>query len=203
MHASFPPIDMNSEFQTDPKRTQKFSQTLTVPTGQFLHFDYSKNLINDEIITALLNRASQCNLSQKIEQMFQGFPINWTENRPALHVALRDLSNLRPEVSNELEKMHILSEQIRTQKWNSQSGTVVPITTVINIGIGGSDLGPAAIYHALKNLNHDDCPSQGKIKIHWVSNVDDCQIASILRECNPQNTLFVHSPLKKPCIMPN
>ena len=154
--------------------------------------DYSKNRINGRTLAYLCDLARECQLSDAIEKMFTGDKINATENRSVLHVALRNRSNtpvlvdgkdVMPDVNGVLEKMKGFSEKVRGGEWKGYTGK--KITDLVNIGIGGSDLGPVMVTEALK--------SYGKkgLSVHFVSNVDGTHIAETLSSLNPETTLFM------------
>lgn len=166
-------IHMRQLFASDPERFERFS----IGLGDLL-FDYSKNRITDETMSLLFNLAEQARLAEAIEAMFNGERINTTENRPALHVALRNRSNrpilvdgtdVMPEVNAVLSQMRRFSEAVRSGDWKGYTGKA--ITDVVNIGIGGSDLGPRMVVHALKPYGHD------RLHVHFVSNVDPTDIS--------------------------
>ncbi len=178
---------MKELFAEDPNRFKKFSLRL----GDIV-VDYSKNRINGRTIAYLCDLARECQLSDAIEKMFTGDKINATENRAVLHTALRNRSNtpivvdgkdVMPDVNEVLEKMKGFSEKIRSGEWKGFSGK--KITDLVNIGIGGSDLGPVMVTEALK--------SYGKkgLNVHFVSNVDGTHIAETLATLNPETTLFM------------
>lgn len=168
-------------FANDPKRFESFS--MQAPE---LFFDYSKHLINSDTIDLLLDLAKQAGLSPAISAMFEGEEINNTEQHPALHVALRSPNKDTPEekaVHTTLTKMEAFVAKIQSGEWTGASGKA--ITDVINIGIGGSDLGPAMAYEALSPCHAD------KQRCHFVSNVDPCHLEQILSDLNPETSLFV------------
>ena len=157
-------------------------------------FDYSKNLITKETMQGLFTLARDCELELWREKMFKGDRINSTEDRSVLHVALRDRSgtplivdgeNLTEKVNNALEQINEFSEKVRTGQWKGYSGK--RIKDVVNIGVGGSNLGPQMVTEALKHY------SDNSVRVHYVSNVDGTQIADILRPLDPENTLFIVS----------
>ncbi len=174
-------------FAEDKNRFKKFS----VKFNDIL-LDYSKNNITGRTMLALVELANECGLPDAIEQMFQGEKINQTENRSVLHIALRNRSNspilvdgknVMPDVNEVLEKMSVFSEKIISGKWKGYSGK--SITDIVNIGIGGSDLGPVMVTEALK-------PYKKKhLSVHFVSNVDGTHIAETLKKVNPETTLFM------------
>jgi glucose-6-phosphate isomerase len=173
-------------FAENPKRFEQFS----------LHFedilvDFSKNRITAETLDLLLALANEMNVPQAIEAMFTGEKINETEDRAVLHVALRNRSNLpiyvdgkdiMPEINAVLERMELFSNRIINGTWLGYTGK--PITDIVNIGIGGSDLGPVMVTEALK-------PYWQGITPHFVSNIDGTHIAEILKKLNPETTLFM------------
>jgi glucose-6-phosphate isomerase len=152
---------------------------LTVDAGDF-YFDFSKNEISSETFQQLIELAEECNLFAGINAMFNGESINETEGRPVLHVALR--SSEREEVKRELEKIRTFSNILYQGSYLGHTGK--PITDVVNIGIGGSDLGPKMITHALR-------PYWKNIRPHFISNVDASQLEEILQGLNPETTLFI------------
>ena len=173
----------------DPNRFDKYSVTL----GDLL-FDYSKNLITEKTLPLLIALAERADLSNKTEAMFSGSIINTTEKRAVLHTALRNRSNkpvffrgqdVMPEINNVLAKMRAFTEQVRSGEWKGFSGKA--ITDVVNIGIGGSDLGPKMVDTALSAYGMDT------LKTHFVSNVDETDIVETLRHLNPETTLFLIS----------
>jgi glucose-6-phosphate isomerase len=153
--------------------------------------DFSKNRIPDEVFEALFQLAQETALPQAIESMFTGQAINQTENRAVLHTALRNRSNspvyvdgqdVMPEVNQMLSQMKAFATQIHQGTWLGYTGK--PITSLVNIGIGGSDLGPVMVTEALKAYQNP------KLKLHFVSNVDGTHIAETLKEVDPETTLF-------------
>ena len=178
---------MRDLFARDPQRFERFSLRL----GNIL-FDYSKNRITEETMSLLLDLARQANLSDKIEAMFNGEKINTTENRAVLHIALRNRSNrpilvdgqnVMPEVNRVLAKMRRFSDAVRSGEWRGYTGQT--ITDVVNIGIGGSDLGPKMVTEALKPYGSSD------LRVHFVSNVDSTDLVETLKSLNPATTLFL------------
>ncbi len=159
----------------DPSRIEKFTIN-----HQDFHFDFSKNEVSSEVFEALLNLAEECELKKGIEAMFSGSAINETENRAVLHVALR--SNNNHEVNKELDKIKRFSNQLHDGSIKGFEGN--EITDVVNIGIGGSDLGPKMVTYALK-------PFWKKITPHFVSNVDAAQMVETLEKLDPKTTLFI------------
>ncbi len=174
-------------FAKDGDRFSKFSATFD---DQML-VDYSKNRITEETLAKLQDLAKECDLASAIKSMFSGEKINRTENRAVLHVALRNRSNtpilvdgkdVMPEVNAVLEKMKTFSEAIISGEWKGYTGKA--ITDVVNIGIGGSDLGPYMVTEALR-------PYKNHLNMHFVSNVDGTHIAEVLKKVNPETTLFL------------
>jgi glucose-6-phosphate isomerase len=159
-----------------------------------LYLDYSKNRITSETISLLLQLADECGLRAKIDALFRGEKINITENRAVLHVALRapkgasimvDGQDVVPEVHAVLDKMANFSERVRSGAWTGHTGK--RIRNVINIGIGGSDLGPVMAYEALKHY------SDRKMTFRFVSNVDGTDFAEAVQDLDPAETLFIVS----------
>lgn len=177
---------IKSLFENDPDRFDKFSITF-----EDILFDYSKNLVDGETIALLVQLARECKLDEAIKAMYKGEKINETENRPVLHIALRNKSNtpiyvdgkdVMPEVNAVLAKMEKFCHAIISGIWKGYSGKA--ITDVVNIGIGGSDLGPVMVTEALKHYkNH--------LNLHFVSNVDGTQLVETLKTLNPETTLFL------------
>ncbi|ENH28276.1 glucose-6-phosphate isomerase [Escherichia coli] len=174
-------------FAKDGDRFSKFSATF----GDQMLVDYSKNRITEETLAKLQDLAKECDLAGAIKSMFSGEKINRTENRAVLHVALRNRSNtpilvdgkdVMPEVNAVLEKMKTFSEAIISGEWKGYTGKA--ITDVVNIGIGGSDLGPYMGTEALR-------PYKNHLNMHFVSNVDGTHIAEVLKKVNPETTLFL------------
>ncbi|MGO3267768.1 MAG: glucose-6-phosphate isomerase [Sphingobacteriaceae bacterium] len=173
-------------FQADPNRFDKFSVFL----GDIL-LDYSKNRVNEETMALLAQLARECKLQDAIDAMFGGEKINETENRAVLHTALRNRSgepvmmdgeDIMPEIRSVLERMRGFSERVISGQWKGYTGN--EITDVVNIGIGGSDLGPVMVSEALKSY-------KTRLNVHFVSNVDGTQIAETLQHLNPSTTLFL------------
>jgi glucose-6-phosphate isomerase len=174
-------------FENDPERGTRYNAEAV---GIFL--DYSKNRITDETLKLLLELAEQRGLKQRIEAMFRGDKINVTENRAVLHVALRapkgqsilvDGEDVVPGVHAVLDKMSAFSEKVRSGAWKGHTGK--RIRNIINIGIGGSDLGPVMAYEALKHY------SQRDLTFRFVSNVDGTDFVEAVRDLSPDETLFL------------
>jgi glucose-6-phosphate isomerase len=180
-------LHMRDLFASDPGRFEKFSLRLND-----ILFDYSKNRITEKTIDLLVELARQANLAEMIEAMFAGEKINNTEGRAVLHVALRNRSdrsilvdgkNVMPEVNGVLEKMRPFSDSVRSGEWQGYTGKA--ITDVVNIGIGGSDLGPQMVTAALAHYSHP------RMRSHFVSNIDGTHLAETLKRVSPQTTLFI------------
>jgi glucose-6-phosphate isomerase len=184
-------IDITSKnlkdlFKADSERFTKFSTTFND-----ILLDYSKNRIDDETVALLIQLAKECRVKDAAEAMFSGERINATENRPVLHIALRNRSNspiyvdgqdVMRDVNKVLDQMKNFCEAIISGSWKGYTGKA--ITDVVNIGIGGSDLGPVMVTEALKSYkNH--------LQMHFVSNVDATHIVETLKPLNPETTLFL------------
>jgi glucose-6-phosphate isomerase len=178
---------MRELFDADPQRFARFSLQFND-----ILLDYSKNRITEQTLPLLHTLAREAQLDQWTERMFSGESINHTERRAVLHVALRNRSarpirvageDVMPEVNAMLAKMREFSEAVRCRKWLGYSGQ--PITDVVNIGIGGSDLGPMMATEALRPYAHHD------LRLHFVSNVDENHINDTLEELKPETTLFI------------
>ncbi len=181
------PLQMRQLFAEDPQRFEHFSLQL-----DDILFDYSKHRITTETRKLLIELAEQSGLADKIGQMFAGAEINCTEQRAALHIALRNRSerpievageDVMPQVRAVLEKMRNFCARVRSGQWLGASGK--PVTDIINIGIGGSDLGPLMVTEALKPYG------QTNLRVHFVSNVDATHLAETLRGLNPETCLFL------------
>jgi len=180
---------MSKLFQQDSQRFEQFS----IKLAPFL-LDYSKNLISNETMSLLFDLARECDVEQWREDMFSGQRINSTEDRAVLHTALRSRSDkpimldgkdIKEDVQQSLNQMKEFSENVRQGHWKGYSGK--RITDVVNIGVGGSNLGPQMVTEALKQY------SDNSVNVHYVSNVDGTQIANVLRPLNPEKTLFIIS----------
>jgi len=174
-------------FEIDEARFSKFSMKI-----KDLLFDYSKNLVTSETLSALIRLAEDCNVEDWRSRMFAGEAINSTENRAVLHVALRDPSgraylvegvDISLQVRREMQRMEAFVDEVRAGSWRGFSGKT--ITDVVSLGVGGSNLGPQMVTEALKGYG------DGRIRVHYVSNVDGAQIAETLRSLNPERVLFV------------
>jgi glucose-6-phosphate isomerase len=186
-HEKIKGLHLRDLFAEDPKRGERMALEACG-----LYLDYSKNRLTDETIKLLIELAETANLRQHIEDMFTGRKINFTENRAVLHVALRvpqnetimvDGENVVPEVHAVLQKMRDFAGRVRTGDWKGYTGK--KIKNLINIGIGGSDLGPAMAYEALRSFNDRD------IHCQFVSNVDSTALVGATRTCDPEETLFI------------
>jgi glucose-6-phosphate isomerase len=180
-------LHLRKFFAEDPKRGDRFSIE-----AAGIYLDYSKNRITDETIKLLFQLADGCGLRARIDAMFRGEKINITENRAVLHVALRapkgasivvDGENVVPKVHSVLEKMADFCNRVRNGAWKGHTGK--RIRNVINIGIGGSDLGPVMAYEALKHY------SDRGMTFRFVSNVDGTDFAEAVRDLDPAETLFI------------
>lgn len=176
-------------FKADPVRNTQFTAQ-----AADLYCDYSKNRITAETMRLLLDLAVECGLKSRIEAMFQGEKLNVTENRAVLHVALRapegvqiftDGVDVVPAVHQVLERMADLANAVRSGQWKGHTGK--PICNVINIGIGGSDLGPAMAYQALRYY------SERRLRFRFVSNVDPSELVEATHDLDPAETLFIIS----------
>ena len=182
-------LNMRHLFTTDPKRGEKYSIK-----HKSLLLDYSKNRIVDETIPLLCDLARDVNLESWRDRMFSGEKINNTEDRAVLHTALRNETNqpiyvdgedVMPKINATMDKMEEFAGKVRTGQWKGFSDKA--ITDIVNIGIGGSDLGPKMVYNALKPYHHKG------LTVHFVSNVDGAHIDDILEDINPETTLFIIS----------
>ncbi|HEX9682005.1 MAG TPA: glucose-6-phosphate isomerase, partial [Acidimicrobiales bacterium] len=180
-------VDLRAAFEADPGRAAR----LTLAAGDLVA-DLSKHLVTDETVRLLAAVAHRAGLAERIEAMFSGEPINVTEDRPVLHTALRaapddtfsiDGVDVVAEVHEVLDRMGQFAERVRSGLWKGHTGR--RIRHVVNIGIGGSDLGPAMAYRALRPFVHPD------IECHFVSNIDPAHLESVLAVVNPETTLFI------------
>ncbi len=182
-------LHLRDLFATDPKRSERFSVDAA---GLFL--DYSKNRITDETMALLFELARQSGVQEHIAAMFSGEKINITENRSVLHVALRsartdtcnvDGHNVVPDVHEVLDRMAAFASRVRSGEWKGFTGK--PIRNVVNIGIGGSDLGPVMAYEALRHY------SRREMIFRFVSNIDGTDFAEATHDLSPDETLFIIS----------
>jgi len=186
-HQDVVELHLRDLFAEDPQRFDKFSLNF-----DDILFDYSKHRITTTTMKLLIELANQSGLQEKINSMFAGERINSTEQRPVLHIALRNRSN-RPilvdgqdvmlQVNAVLKKMGEFCKQVRDGHWLGATGQ--PISDIVNIGIGGSDLGPLMVTEALKPYGHK------RLNVHFVSNVDATHLTETLRHLNPETTLFL------------
>jgi glucose-6-phosphate isomerase len=186
-HGTMSKKHMRDLFKEDPKRFEKFHLTFND-----ILLDFSKNIITEETVQLLLNLARHANLKGMIDQMFTGAKINVTEGRAVLHVALRNRSNrpilvdgldVMPEVNGVLKHMRQFTDAVRAGTWLGYTGKA--ITDVVNIGIGGSDLGPVMATEALKPY------AKPGLHVHFVSNIDGTHIAETLKTIKPETSLFI------------
>lgn len=184
-------ISMPALFKSDPERFKKYSIQLKTPGNGVLLFDYSKNLIDAEVLAKLFDLAKSRKVTLARDAMFRGDKINFTEGRAVLHVALRNRSNtpilhdgkdVMPGVNSVLKHMREFSDAVRNHEWKGYSGK--SITDVVNIGIGGSDLGPLMVTEALQ-------PYQSGPNVHFVSNIDGTHLAMTLKKLSAETTLFI------------
>lgn len=180
-------VHMKELFASDPERFSKFSLRF-----EDILIDYAKNITTEKTVKLLLDLCHEVQLKDAIEQMFGGEKINMREDRAVLHVALRNLSgnpiyeegeDVMPEVNYVLKQMEIFSEKIISGEWKGFTGK--PIKDIVNIGIGGSDLGPYMVTEALKPY------TKPHLNVHFVSNVDGTHIAETLKKIDPETTLFM------------
>ena len=188
-HVSMQGLNLKKLFANDPARGERMTAEAVG-----IYLDYSKNRVSDETLRLLVELAKQSELQARIDAMFRGEKINVTENRAALHVALRapkgssivvDGKNVVPEVHTVLDKMVDFSNRVRSGQWKGHTGK--RIRNVINIGIGGSDLGPVMAYEALKYY------SDRAMTFRFVSNVDGTDFVEATRDLDPAETLFIVS----------
>ena len=183
------PVHLRQLFAKDPKRGERMTARAA---GLFL--DYSKNRVTDQTLELLVRLAKESGLPRRIEAMFSGQKINLTENRAVLHVALRapkdatilvDGKNVVLEIHAVLDSMAAFAIRLRSGEWKGHTGK--PIRNIVNIGIGGSDLGPVMAYEALKHY------SERKLTFRFVSNVDGIDFVEAARDLDPAETLFIVS----------
>ncbi|AKG06911.1 glucose-6-phosphate isomerase [Moraxella bovoculi] len=183
------PPDLNTLFKSDPTRGERLTASACD-----IYMDFSKQAIDDKILAELLQLANDFNLSNKINDLLTGKKVNDTENRPALHTALRSPKgetlivggvDVNAQVHASLQKCEAITQRIRQKVWRGYSGKA--ISDVVNIGVGGSDLGPVMATFALDEWADTD------IRVHFVSNMDGTQLDTLLKTLNPQTTLFIIS----------
>ncbi|XP_042212620.1 glucose-6-phosphate isomerase-like [Homarus americanus] len=184
-------INILKMFKEDPDRFNKYSVTLTTPEDGSILFDFSKNRINEEVVKLLMNLARARKIEASRDAMFSGEKINFTEDRAVLHIALRNRSNspimvngndVMPDVNAVLDHMKEFCGKVISGEWKGYTGK--SITDVVNIGIGGSDLGPLMVTEALK-------PYAIGPNVHFVSNIDGTHMAKTLKILNAETTLFI------------
>ena len=185
--ATFKGTEMKSLFAADSKRAEKYSLQF-----EDIFVDFSKNIVDEKVMSLLFQLAEECGLKQAIEAEFTGDKINQTEDRSVLHIALRNRSNspilsdgkdVMPGVNKVLAQMKEFSNEIISGTWKGYTGKA--ITDVVNIGIGGSDLGPLMVTEALKSYKKQNITS------HFVSNIDGTHMAETLKKVNPEATIFI------------
>jgi glucose-6-phosphate isomerase len=179
-------FNLREAFKNDPTRFQKFSTRF-----EGILLDYSKNLIDEDVMSTLFELADECQLTEATEAFFSGEHINKTEDRAVMHTALRNTSakdveidgkNVMPDIQRVLEQMKTFTKAVVSGNWKGFTGK--EITDVVNIGIGGSDLGPVMVTEALKSF-------KTRLNLHFVSNVDGTHIAETFKKVNPETTLFI------------
>ena len=180
-------VHMRDLFKEDPQRAERY----WLEVGG-IRLDYSKNRITDQTIKLLLDLARESGVPEHMQQMFHGEKINTTENRAVLHIALRNRTNapifvdgedVMPKVNHVLRRMGEFAHEVRSGEWLGYTNQV--ITDVVNIGIGGSDLGPLMMCTALKPFGHP------RLNMHFVSNIDGSQLRDVLEKVHPETTLFI------------
>ncbi|HLF41692.1 MAG TPA: glucose-6-phosphate isomerase, partial [Acidimicrobiia bacterium] len=186
-HRDVEALHLRDLFASEPAR----GEAMALDVGD-LHLDYSKNRLTRETVGLLVAVAERAGLRPAVEAMFAGERLNTTEDRPVLHVALRapagsvievDGRNVVPDVHAVLDRMSEFSERVRSGEWRGATGR--PLRSIVNIGIGGSDLGPAMAYEALRPW------SDRSLRVRFVSNVDEADLAEAVRDLDPAETLFV------------
>ena len=180
-------LHMRDMFENDPDRFKKFSIKF-----RDILLDYSKNRITEDTMKLLFRLAKDAKLKSRINKMFEGDKINFTEKRAVLHTALRNRSNkpvladgknVMPEINSVLKHMREFSDSVRNGDWKGYTGK--QITDVVNVGIGGSDLGPVMVTEALKPYGKPG------LNVHFVSNIDGTHLVEVLKKVNPETTLFL------------
>jgi glucose-6-phosphate isomerase len=182
-HRAIADEHLRNLFAVDPSRGERL-----VVEAEGIYFDYSKNRVTETTIGLLVRLAEECGLRQRIDAMFAGEHINVTEDRAVLHVALRAPAGspyARPEVEEVLGRMAAFCDRVRSGEWKGHTGK--PIRDVVNVGIGGSDLGPVMAYEALRHYSRRD------MTFRFVSNVDGTDFVEATRDLDPAETLFVIS----------
>ena len=186
-------IVLKEFFEKDPSRFQKFSRIFKNEADKSeILFDFSKNFITEQTLELLIRLAKESGLEKLRDDMFAGEEINFTEKRAVYHVALRNVTNqpmqvngksVVEEVNEVLEHMKVFSKEVRSGEWKGYTGK--KISTIINVGIGGSDLGPVMVTEALRPY------ADRSLKLHFVSNIDGTHMAEALRDSDPETTLFL------------
>jgi glucose-6-phosphate isomerase len=180
-------IHMKTWFVQEPDRFERFSMTFND-----ILVDFSKHRITDETMSLLLDLAEEVQLRDAIDKLFSGDTINETEDRAVFHVALRNRSNapmfvdgldVMPEVNAVLDQMRNFCQKVNSGAWTGYTGK--KITDIVNIGIGGSDLGPVMVTESLRHYRRMD------LKVHFVSNIDGTHISETLAQLNPETVLFM------------
>ncbi|HSW92878.1 MAG TPA: glucose-6-phosphate isomerase, partial [Gammaproteobacteria bacterium] len=180
---------MQAWFAEDPDRFSRFSLSF-----ESLFLDFSKNRITPETLSLLVQLAKEVNLSRSIDALFSGQPVNFTEQRAALHTALRDRElktltidghNVMADIHAELNKMQDVVDRVHNESWLGATGK--PIRDIVNIGIGGSHLGPLMVTAALKSY------ADPRFHCYFISNVDGSEIQDVLKKIDPEKTLFIIS----------
>jgi len=186
---------LKDAFAEDPQRFEKFTHTFTNASGTEILFDFSKNFLTDETLDLLVKVAEEAGVPAKRDDMFAGKKINFTEQRAVYHAALRnvggwdmkvdgvDVMNCPGGVNEVLEHMREFSNQVRSGEWTGYTGK--KLTNIVNVGIGGSDLGPVMVTEALKHYGAKD------MTLHFVSNIDGTHMAEALAASDPETTLFL------------
>ncbi|MBW1898468.1 MAG: glucose-6-phosphate isomerase [Deltaproteobacteria bacterium] len=186
-HEEMKSVHMKDFFAEDKGRSSLFSIRFND-----IFLDYSKNIITEKTLDLLFELAEEADLKDAITKMFRGEKINETEDRAVLHTALRNRSDISvrednrdvmPEIKEVLEQMNLFSEKVRSGIWKGYTGK--PISDIVNIGIGGSDLGPVMVTEALKFYGKDG------LRVHFVSNIDGTHIAETFKKIDPETTLFI------------
>ena len=180
-------FDLRKLFKEDPKRADRFSVSF-----DDIYLDYSKNLVDENVMKTLFDLAEEAGLKEGIAAMFSGEKINETEKRAVLHTALRDFSdnpiildgkNVKDDIRRVQNRMKAFADKVSNKKWIGFSGK--PVTDIVNIGIGGSDLGPVMVTEALKPF------WKAGLRVFFVSNIDGTHIAETLKKLSPETTLFL------------
>lgn len=195
---------LKEAFAKDPKRFDKFSRTFKLPADiasdgveTDILFDFSKNFLTEDTVTLLTKLATEAKVAEKREAMFTGEKINFTENRAVYHTALRnvgpkpwtmevdgvEVTTVAGGVNDVLKHMQEFSEEVRSGSWTGYTGK--KLTNIVNVGIGGSDLGPVMVTEALKHYG------AAGMTLHFVSNIDGTHMAEALAASDPETTLFL------------